>query len=84
MTYKIQTKLTLRMDKSLIQRAKSYSNRSGKSVSQIVADYFALLDDESSREVFDLTPIVRSLKGSLRNAAVNKEDYRQYLEDKYL
>lgn len=80
----MQTKLTLRMDKSLIQRAKSYSNKSGKSVSQIVADYFALLDDGSSKEVFDLTPVVRSLKGSLRNVTVNKEDYRQYLEDKYL
>lgn len=80
----MQTKLTLRLDKSLIQRAKSFSNKSGKSVSQIVADYFALLDDGSSKEAFDLTPIVRSLKGSLRNASIDKDDYRQYLEDKYL
>ena len=39
----MQTKLTLRLDDELIEEAKSYAARAGKSVSQIVADYFRLL-----------------------------------------
>ena len=40
----MNTKLTLRLDDRLIDRAKRYSNRSGKSVSQLVSDYFALIE----------------------------------------
>ncbi|MBE0418315.1 MAG: hypothetical protein IBX63_11175 [Coriobacteriia bacterium] len=39
------TKLTLRLDEDLIRRAKRHSARSGKSVSRLVADYFALIAD---------------------------------------
>ncbi len=40
--------LTLRLDEDLIQSAKSYSAKTGKSVSKIVADYFALIDKKLS------------------------------------
>ena len=40
----MNTKLTLRLDDQLILKAKRYSDRSGKSVSQLVADYFSLID----------------------------------------
>lgn len=80
----MQTKLTLRLDEELIQRAKSLAKRTGKSVSQIVADYFALLEEQPQKHNFPLTPVVRSLKGALRGADVDVEDYRRYLEDKYL
>ena len=62
----MQTKLTLRLDDALINRAKSYAKKSGKSVSQIVAGYFSLLEDKPQKETSELTPLVRSLKGSLR------------------
>ncbi|MGH8605739.1 MAG: DUF6364 family protein [Gammaproteobacteria bacterium] len=35
-----QTKLTLRLDKELIEAAKRYAEISGNSLSQLVADYF--------------------------------------------
>ena len=38
----MQTKLTLRLDEELIGVAKAFARSSGKSVSRIVADYFAL------------------------------------------
>lgn len=78
-------KLTLRLDEELIQSAKSYSRRTGKSLSQIVADYFALLTTASlnTAKETELPPIVRSLKGSLRGADVDEDDYRRYLEEKY-
>jgi hypothetical protein len=76
--------LTLRIEDKLINRAKSYTRKSGKSVSQIVASYFALLDVEPKKDTSELTPIVRSLKGSLKGAKIGKKDYHKYLEEKYL
>ncbi len=80
----MQTKLTLRLDDELINRAKSYAKKSGKSVSQIVAGYFSLLDADPEREPSEFTPLVKSLKGSLKGASVGKKDYHEYLEEKYL
>lgn len=76
-------KLTLRLEEDLIQVAKDYAAKTGKSLSQIVADYFALL---TARPAHDegTTPLVRSLKGALRGAAVDETDYRRHLEEKYL
>ena len=80
----VQTKLTLRLEDTLIQRAKSYSKESGKSLSQLVAGFFRALTEEDVDRPAELTPIVRSLKGSLRGAEVDEEDYRRHLDDKYL
>ena len=80
----MQTKLTLRLDDELINRAKSYARKSGKSVSQIVAGYFSLLDDKPAKDTSEITPIVRSLKGSLKGVKVGKKDYHEYLEEKHL
>ena len=81
------TKLTLRLDRDLIRRAKVYSKATGKSISQIVADYFATLPD-AREAVPRLTPIVASLRGVLQGMAVQgkavEDDYYRYLEEKYL
>ena len=45
-TYVMKTKLTLRMDKTLVAKAKHEAKRRGKSVSGMVADYFAALGEE--------------------------------------
>ena len=75
--------LTLRIEDKLIYRAKSYAKKRGKSVSQIVAGYFSKLDDNPKEETSELTPIVQSLKGSLKGANVGKKDYHKYLEEKH-
>jgi hypothetical protein len=79
----MQTKLTLRLDEDLIRRAKSSAKRRGKSVSQIVADYLASIEEKPRKRAIDLTPVVRSLKGALRGARLDIEDYRRHLEEKY-
>ena len=79
----MQTKLTLRLDDKLIRKAKSHAQRAGKSVSQIVADYFSLLG-RVPRETSEMTPTVSKLKGSLREADLSGDDYNEYLEKKYL
>ena len=80
----MNTKLTLRLEEELIKSAKNHANIIGKSVSQMVADYFYLLDKKSLKKPIQLTPIVKSLKGSLKNMDIDESDYRLYLQDKYL
>ena len=80
----MNSKLTLRLDEDLIKSAKSYSAKTGKSVSKIVADYFALIDTKLSGRLRDISPLTRSLMGSLKKGKVSKEDYKKYLEEKYL
>lgn len=78
------TKLTLRMDEQLINRAKNYARQSGKSVSQLVADFFALLGQSSEEGKPSISPKVKSLRGLLKDSSVHTREYKQHLEDKYL
>jgi len=80
---RMQTKLTLRVDEALIRRAKEHARRSGKSVSRIVADFLALLEAPTEKQMVELTPTVRSLLGALGGNPVGEGDYRRYLEEKY-
>ena len=80
----MKTKLVLRLDDELINRAQSYAKKSGKSVSQIVADYFSLLDAKPELDTSEFTPLVRLLKGSLTGAKVDEKEYHKYLDEKYL
>ena len=80
------TKLTLRMDSKIIEQAKQYAEEHGSSLSQLVAEYFAVLTaKDEGAETFErkLPPITRSLVGVLKESEYNPEDYRRYLEDKY-
>lgn len=79
----MNTKLTLRLDDALIRDAKRYARTSGKSVSQLVADYFALIRTHESADMPDLTPRVRALLGSLAGVDVSEADYRRHLEHKH-
>ncbi|MBS0466077.1 MAG: antitoxin [Proteobacteria bacterium] len=69
----MQTKLTLRLDERLIAQAKARAQRQGKSLSQMVADYFAQFDTAATsiamQHELPLPPLVASLQGQLRHAA---------------
>jgi len=67
-------KLTLRLDEALIQKVKRISKKSGKSVSQMVSDYFSLIEQEFDPDRKEVTPRVRSLFGALAGAKVSKDD----------
>ena len=80
----MQTKLTLRLDSELIERAKAYSNKTGKSLSSIVADLFELLGKNEKTGHRLLPPEVQSLLGIIKDKKVNEKAYRKHLEKKYL
>jgi len=67
-------KLTLRLDEALIQKVKRISKKSGKSVSQMVADYFSLIEQELDPDRKEITPRVRSLFGALAGVKVSESD----------
>ena len=77
----MQTKLTLRLEQELIQRAKSFAKAHDKSVSQLVSDYFERLS--GSRPEHRKTPMVRSLRGVLRGHDFDQADYVEYLRNKH-
>lgn len=79
----MQTKLTLRLDEALVRRAKRYSSRSGRSISRLVSDYFALIDSEPGAAADELTPRVQSLLGALGGRDVSEEDHKRHLERKH-
>ncbi|PWQ92351.1 DUF6364 family protein [Leucothrix pacifica] len=68
----MQTKLTLHIDDSLILLAKDYAERNGKSLSQIVEDYFRVLAD--NQKLLENAPITQSLIGVLSESKVDESD----------
>ena len=80
----MQTKLTIRLDSKVITRAKRLAKRRGTSVSRMVSDYFKGMSALDSKRVAELPPITRALYGSLAGSGLSEEDYKRYLEKKYL
>jgi hypothetical protein len=84
----MQTKLTLRLEKTLIEQAKLLAQRQNKSLSQLVEEYFRLLAMLAAGKAVtpteELPPITRSLRGILRGHEIDEQDYRAHLEAKYL
>lgn len=78
----MNTKLTLRLDDRLISSAKRHSAESGRSISQLVSDFFTLIEIEAGE--VEVTPRVRSLRGVLAGSALDASDYKRHLEEKYL
>lgn len=78
----VQSKLTLRLDEELIERARAYSRRTGKSLSKLVGDYFSLLERADGDESESLPPVTRSLLGALAGSGLDETDYREHLENK--
>jgi hypothetical protein len=73
------SKLTLSVNPEIVRRAKRYAERRGTSVSRIVEEYLAAVTEAPAEE--DLPPILRQLRGSLKNVSI--EDYHKYLSEKY-
>jgi hypothetical protein len=78
----MQTKLTLRLESELIELAKAHAKQQGKSLSQIVADYFMIFTTKSKK--LKISPITQSLIGIIKIKDLDENDYKKHLEEKYL
>jgi uridine kinase len=81
----MNTKLTLTIEQSIIKKAKRYAKGKGRSLSDIIENYLKAITNKSESEI-ELTPIVKSLKGSFK--APKDFDYKKELTkgltEKYL
>lgn len=73
-------KLTLRLNKRLIEQAKQYAAEHNLSVSELVETFFLHLE---SVEEPEHTPLVRRLTGLLPPDVDVQEAYRRHLVEKY-
>jgi hypothetical protein len=82
----MSTKLTITIDENVIEKAKKYAKSKKNSLSKIIENYLKTLVNEDKKETTELSPIVKSLKGSFK--ADKDFDYKKELtkrlSDKYL
>lgn len=78
------TKLTLSLEKSIIEKAKSYAKDTGRSLSEIVENYFESITADKKDE--SLSPKLKRLVGSVKipEDANLDQDLREYFEKKHL
>jgi uncharacterized protein (UPF0333 family) len=75
------TKLTLTIEKDVIEKAKEYAQQKNKSVSRIVEEYLKNISQNRTNLAFDhqlKSPITDSLVGMFED---NGKDYKTMLEE---
>lgn len=79
------TKLTLSVEKHVIEKAKIYAKRTGRSLSEIIEVYLESLTSESPHDQEKPSPKLRNLIGSVKLPKNFDEDgaKRKHLEDKF-
>lgn len=80
MTVQEKKKLTLRLNKRLIEQAKQYAAKHNLSVSELVETYFLNLEQDETAEH---TPLVLQLTGLLPQSTDVEQIYGDYLVEKY-
>lgn len=77
-------KLTLSLDKSIIESAKNYAKSNNISLSKLIESYLATLT-KRKRNSTEITPLVESLSGviNLDEDFDVKDAYTDYLIEKY-
>jgi hypothetical protein len=80
----MDTKLTLNLDKTVIEKAKEYAKTRKISLSRLIESYLSSLVIKKNKEI-EITPLVKSLSGvvTLDKDFNYKESYTDYLIEKY-
>lgn len=80
----METKLTIRLKKKVIERAKDYAQIHKISLSKMIESYLESVTEVKNHEI-EITPLVESLSGviHLDEDFDLKNDYSNYLAEKY-
>jgi hypothetical protein len=73
----MNTKLTLTIEETIVEKAKKYAREKGRSLSDIIENYLKAITIEDFHKPSELTPIVKSMKGSFK--APDHFDYKKEL-----
>ncbi len=82
----METKLTLKLNRRTIQKAKKYVLINNTSISRLVENYFDSLTVKDSSSLADeISPVVKELSGviNLKDTKNRKTAYTKYLSKKY-
>jgi hypothetical protein len=80
----MSAKITLYSDEDIIKKIKLYAKEQNTSVSQIVNNFFKTLLVDNQTNHKDKATISTSLYGVLEKSNIKEDDYKKYLESKYL
>lgn len=82
----MNTKLTLTIERSIIEKAKRYARKRERSLSDLIENYLKALTNESEINEEALTPTVKSLRGSFKlpENFDYKKELTHRLSEKYL
>lgn len=79
----MNTKLTLKLDKHIIENAKKYAKEKKISLSKMIESYLQSITKENEEEI-EITPFVKSLSGVIKLSDDDyKKEYSDYLNKKY-
>ena len=78
----MNTKLTLNLDKKIINEAKLYAKSHSVSLSKLIENYLNSLT-QKSKEKSSVSALVESLTGIIPNDYDEINDYRNYIDKKY-
>lgn len=79
----MNTKLTLNLDKSVIEQAKKYAREHQVSLSKLIENYLDSIT-KSSIEKSKISPLVESLTGVIPDGNYDdRKDYTDFLSEKY-
>ena len=81
----MDTKLTLKLDQEIIEKAKHYASEKKISLSRIVENYLNSLTSDKENNDIQISPFVKSLSSGIEIPADYdyKKDRADYLEEKY-
>ena len=75
----MNTKLTLTLEKEVIEKAKKYASENGRSLSEMVENYFKLLVREKKVPSLEISNRVKRLQGIVK--VDSTFDYKKKLEE---
>lgn len=81
----MDTKLTLKLDKTVIEKAKEYASNNQKSLSRLIESYLISLTEKNEKSEIEISPFVKSISNGVKlpNDMDEKKEYREYLSKKY-
>ncbi len=79
----MNTKLTLSIEREIIEQAKVYAKKTGRSLSDIIQSYLSILTQDIQSS--NLSPTTKKLKGSVKlpEDLDVKTEYTDYLSRKH-
>ena len=79
----MNTKLTLSLNKNIIEEAKIYAKENQISLSKLIENYLNSLVKTRQKETTRISPLVESLTGVISSDTDERKSYRDYLSEKY-